>query len=60
MATAVMASMSSLSFAASGARAGRVAPAYGLAPRRHALAVRAQTEVRLVCVSLTLSTFPQF
>ncbi|GJN10122.1 hypothetical protein PR202_ga28186 [Eleusine coracana subsp. coracana] len=44
MATTVMASMSSLAFAAGGVRAGRVAPVYGLAPRRRALVVRAQTE----------------
>ncbi|TVU41721.1 hypothetical protein EJB05_15266 [Eragrostis curvula] len=43
MATTVMSSMSSLAFA-SGVRAGRVSPVYGLAPRRRALVVRAQTE----------------
>jgi hypothetical protein len=35
--------MSSLAFSV-GVRAGRVAPVYGLAPRRRALVVRAQTE----------------
>jgi hypothetical protein len=49
MATTVMSSMSSLAFAASGARAGFVAPVYRLAPL-----------VRFVCVSLILNTFPQF
>ncbi|TVU41814.1 hypothetical protein EJB05_15383, partial [Eragrostis curvula] len=43
MATTVMSSMSSLAFA-SGVRAGRVSPVYGLAPRRRAMVVRAQTE----------------
>ncbi|GJN24709.1 hypothetical protein PR202_gb12464 [Eleusine coracana subsp. coracana] len=36
--------MSSVAFAAAGVRARRVAPVYGLAPRRRALVVRAQTE----------------
>ncbi|GJN24711.1 hypothetical protein PR202_gb12466 [Eleusine coracana subsp. coracana] len=47
MATTVMASMSSLAFAAAGVRAGRVAPVYGVVPaRRRALVVRAQAERR--------------
>jgi hypothetical protein len=46
MATTVVASMSSLAFSA-GVRAGRVAPVYGLATRRRALVVRAQTEVSI-------------
>ncbi|KAK3126524.1 hypothetical protein QOZ80_7AG0557900 [Eleusine coracana subsp. coracana] len=45
MATTVMASMSSLAFAAAGVGAGRVAPVYGVVPaRRRALVVRAQAE----------------
>ena len=49
MATTVMASMSSPAFA-TGVRAGRFParlPAAGLAPRRRALVVRAQSEVRI-------------
>jgi hypothetical protein len=50
MATTVMASMSSLPFSV-GVRDSRVAPVYGLTPRRHALVVRAQTKVSIDVVA---------
>jgi hypothetical protein len=63
MATTVMASMSSLAFSV-GVRAGRVAPVYGLAPRRRALVVRAQTEVSIDVVASSsyqlLNSFTKF
>ncbi|TVU41842.1 hypothetical protein EJB05_15397, partial [Eragrostis curvula] len=55
MATTVMSSMSSLAFA-SGVRAGRMSPVYGLAPRRRALVVRAQTEPNVEPTEETTTT----
>jgi hypothetical protein len=62
MATTVMASMmSSLAFAGSGVRAGRVAPVCGVAPRRRVLqlqVVRAQAKVSIHLWS-RLQNFPR-